>query len=148
VIRIVERRGDVPVELILCSDEVQFELVDLMANDVLFQPQSFPGGFRADALVWNAGNHNAAVLATRQCPHRRAYLLNLDCVEVMTLVDFEIIETDGSLLRQDAGGGDVWNWNWRFFANMASRQPNGLGKVIRFGGVDEGLGETGRLYDQ
>ena len=67
---------------------------------------------------------------------------------MFTLTDFEMIETDGSVLRQDSGGGDVWNFSFRMFGNMGSRQPNALGKMVRIGGGDEGFGvAAARLYD-
>ena len=67
---------------------------------------------------------------------------------MFVLQDFEMIETDGSVLRQDSGGGDAWNFSYRHFANIASRAPNRLGKMVRIGGADESFGAgAGRLYD-
>jgi len=136
-------------DVILCEDAVQIALQDLMVGDQRYEPQVFPGGFKADALLWNAGNADIPVLATRECPYDRMYGLSLDCVEYFVLQDLELIETDGSVLRQAAAGGDQWEFNWRMFANMGSRQPNGGFKITRIGGADElyGLGAgNGPVY--
>lgn len=139
--------GDYP-DVLLCEGAVQLAIVDLMVGDQRYQPQKFPGGFQADALLWNAGNADVPVLGTRDCPYDRIYAFNTSGgIEQFVLQEMELIETDGSILRQDAAGGDVWNYNWREFSNLGSRQPNCGVKFTRVGGADESYGAgAGRHY--
>ena len=64
------------------------------------------------------------------------------------LRDIELIEEDGSVLRQSGGGGDEWDFSFRAFFNLGTTQPNALGKMVRIGGADEAFGiGAARVYD-
>ena len=144
----IEERGAAYPDVFLTHRSVQLAIADLMVGDQRYQPQELPGGFKADALLFNAGSADIPILVARECPYDRLYALDLDAIEMFVLQDFEMIETDGSVLRQDSGGGDAWNFSYRHFANIASRAPNRLGKMVRIGGADESFGAgAGRLYD-
>ena len=144
----IGHRGQAYPDYFLCHDSVQFAIADLMADSQRYQPQEFPGGFKSTSLLWNAGYKDIPIIVARECPYDTLYALEKDSIEFASLVDFELIETDGSVLRQDSGGGDVWNFNWRLFGNMVWRAPNRCGKLVQIGAADEGFGPgAGRLYD-
>lgn len=145
-IKRVQHRGGSPLDVLLCEDSVQLAIVDLMVGDQRYQPQKFPGGFEAKALVWNAGSVDTVVVPSRECPYDRIYGFSLDGAEEFVLQDFELIGTDGSVLRQDADASDSWNYSWRFFGNMGSRKPALGGKMINIGGADEGYGVATKVY--
>tara|TARA_Y100000310_G_scaffold342570_1_gene446363 strand:- start:1469 stop:2836 length:1368 start_codon:yes stop_codon:yes gene_type:complete len=143
----IEERGASYPDVIMTHRSVQNAMANLMIGDQRYQPQEFPGGFKATTLVWNAGDRDVPVLVARECPYDRLYALSLDCIEHFVLQDFELIETDGSVLRQ-SGNGDAWSFSYRRFANIGSRQPNGNGKIVRIGSADEGFATgAGRIYD-
>ena len=147
MVRLMWEQSGVYPDVLLCHGSIQLAIQDLMVGDQWYQPQEFPGGFKAKALVWNAGDGDIPIIPTRECPYDRLYGLSLDCIENFVLQDFELIETDGSILRQDSGGGDVWNYNWRKFCNIGSRQPNGAFKAVRIS-ADEAYGAgVARHYD-
>ena len=146
-IKRVQHRGGSPLDVLLCEDSVQIAVSDLMVQDQRYEPQKFPGGFEAKALVWNAGSVDVPIVPSRECPYDRLYGFSLDGVEEFVLQDFELISTDGSPLRQDADGSDSWNYSWRFFGNMGSRKPALGGKIIQIGGADEGYGVATKVYE-
>jgi len=147
VYRIEERSGLYP-DVFLTHRSVQFAIQQLMVGDRRFVPQEFPGGFKAESLVYNAGDRDIPIVVSRECPYRRLYALNLDAIHCYMLRDVELIEEDGSVLRQDATGGDEWDFSWRAFFNIGTTQPNALGKMVRIGGADEAFGiGAARVYD-
>ena len=147
VYRIEERSGMYP-DLILTHRSVQGAFQQLLVGDRRFVPLTFPGGFKAEALVYNAGARDIPIVVDRECPSDRAYFLNLDCISNYVLRDIEMIEETGSVLRQAAAGGDEWEFAFRTFFNLGTTQPNALGKLARIGGADEAFGiGAGRVYD-
>lgn len=146
-IKRVQHRGGVPLDVLLCEDSMQIAVADLMVSDQRYEPQKFPGGFQAKSLLWNAGSVDVPIVPSAMCPYDRMYGFSLDGVEEFILQDFELIGTDGSVLRQNADGSDSWDYSWRFFGNMGSRKPAVGGKLIRVGGVDEGFGSTTKPYE-
>lgn len=145
--RVEEKSGMYP-DVFLTHRSVQTAIADLMVGDQRYAPQEFPGGFKATSLVWNAGDRDIPIVVARECPFDRLYALNFDCIERFILTDFELIETDGAVLRQAAAGGDDWVFSYRFFGQIGSRQPNGLGSLVRLGGADERFGAgAGRPFD-
>ena len=131
----------------LTHRSVQGAIQQLLVGDRRFVPQSFPGGFKADALVYNAGDADIPIIVDRECPYDRLYSLNLDALKSYVLRDIEMIEEDGSVLRQ-SGNTDQWQFSFRMFANLGAVQPNALGKMVRIGGADEAFGiGAARLYD-
>jgi hypothetical protein len=147
VYRIEERSGLYP-DLFLTRREVQSSIQQLMVGDRRFVPQVFPGGFKAESLVYNAGDRDIPIVVDRECPYDRLYALNLDVVHNYVLRDIELIDDDGSVLRQAAAGGDEWEFSFRSFFNVGTTQPNALGKIVRIGGADEGFGiGAARVYD-
>lgn len=130
-------------DLILTHRSVQSAIQRLMVGDRRFQPQKFAGGFQADALLMNFGDHDVKIIVDRECPYDRAYLLNMDSFRLYVLRDIELMEETGSILRQAADGSDSWVFSFRLFANLGSVQPNALGKIVRIGGADERFGVGG-----
>jgi hypothetical protein len=147
----IEEKSGIYPEYILTHRSVQQSILNLMTGDRRFVPQVFPGGFKADSLVYNAGDRDIPIIVDRECPYDRLYVLHSDCITNYVLRDVELAEEDGSVLRQGSTGGnanDTWTFFWRLFANMGTRQPNGLGKMVRIGGADEVFGTgAARLYD-
>lgn len=146
-IKRVQHRGGLPLDVLLCEDSVQISIADLMVGDQRYEPQKFPGGFQAKSLLWNAGSVDVPIVPSRECPYDRIYGFSVDAVEQFDMQSMELIETDGSVLRQASTGGDAWNYNWRYFGNMGSRKPAAGGKIVRIGGADEGYGVATRVYD-
>lgn len=142
VYRIEENSGMYP-DVFLTHRSVQSAFQQLLVGDRRFVPQKFPGGFQADALVYNAGDKDIPIIVDRECPYDRLYALNLDALKMYMLKDIEMIEESGSILRQDAAGSDAWNFGFRMFGNLGSPQPNALGKMVRIGGADERYGVAG-----
>ena len=145
----IEEKGNSYPDVFLCPRSVQFLVANTMTIDVRYQPQVFPGGFKAKTLLFNGGDKDIAIVVSRECPWGRLYALNFEAIEEFVLQDYELIETDGSFLRQDALGGDVWDFTMRKFSNIGSLDPRSLGKIVRIGGVNTpffGLG-AGRVYD-
>ena len=145
-IYLMEERGATYPDVILTHRSVQLAIADLMVGDQRYTPQEFPGGFKAEALVFNGGDRDVPILVSRECPYDRAYFLDLDAIKMFVLQDFELIETDGSVLRQ-SGTGDSWQFSYRMFGNMGSLQPNAAAKIVRIGGADDTFGAAGRIYD-
>ena len=145
-IYLMEERGATYPDVILTHRSVQLAIADLMVGDQRYTPQEFPGGFKAEALVFNGGDRDVPILVSRECPYDRAYFLDLDAIKMFVLQDFELIETDGSVLRQ-SGTGDAWQFSYRMFGNMGSLQPNAAAKIVRIGGADDTFGAAGRIYD-
>ena len=146
VYQVEERSGMYP-DCFLTHRSVQSAVQQLLVGDRRFVPQSFPGGFKADALVYNAGDADIPIIVDRECPYDRLYSLNLDALKSYVLRDIEMIEEDGSVLRQ-SGNTDQWQFSFRMFANLGAVQPNALGKMVRIGGADEAFGiGAARLYD-
>jgi len=146
VYQVEERSGMYP-DCFLTHRSVQGAIQQLLVGDRRFVPQSFPGGFKADALVYNAGDADIPIIVDRECPYDRLYSLNLDALKSYVLRDIEMIEEDGSVLRQ-SGNTDQWQFSFRMFANLGAVQPNALGKMVRIGGADEAFGiGAARLYD-
>ena len=146
VYQVEERSGMYP-DCFLTHRSVQGAIQQLLVGDRRFVPQSFPGGFSADALVYNAGDADIPIIVDRECPYDRLYSLNLDALKSYVLRDIEMIEEDGSVLRQ-SGNTDQWQFSFRMFANLGAVQPNALGKMVRIGGADEAFGiGAARLYD-
>jgi hypothetical protein len=147
VYRTEERSGTYP-DLFLTHRSVQYAIQQLMVGDRRFVPQTFPGGFKAESLVYNAGDRDIPIVVDRECPYDRLYSINLDAMHNYVLRDVELIEEDGSVLRQSAGGGDEWDFTFRAFFNLGTTQPNALGKMVRIGGADEAFGiGAARVYD-
>jgi len=147
VYRTEERSGTYP-DLFLTHRSVQYAIQQLMVGDRRFVPQTFPGGFKAEALVYNAGDRDIPIVVDRACPYDRLYSINLDAMHNYVLRDVELIEEDGSVLRQSGGGGDEWDFSFRAFFNLGTTQPNALGKMVRIGGADEAFGiGAARVYD-
>jgi len=147
VYRTEERSGTYP-DLFLTHRSVQYAIQQLMVGDRRFVPQTFPGGFKAESLVYNAGDRDIPIVVDRECPYDRLYSINLDAMHNYVLRDIELIEEDGSVLRQSGGGGDEWDFSFRAFFNLGTTQPNALGKMVRIGGADEAFGiGAARVYD-
>jgi hypothetical protein len=147
VYRTEERSGTYP-DLFLTHRSVQYAIQQLMVGDRRFVPQTFPGGFKAEALVYNAGDRDIPIVVDRECPYDRLYSINLDAMHNYVLRDVELIEEDGSVLRQSAAGADEWEFTFRAFFNLGTTQPNALGKMVRIGGADEAFGiGAARVYD-
>ncbi len=147
VYRTEERSGTYP-DLFLTHRSVQYAIQQLMVGDRRFVPQTFPGGFKAESLVYNAGDRDIPIVVDRECPYDRLYSINLDAMHNYVLRDVELIEEDGSVLRQSGGGGDEWDFSFRAFFNLGTTQPNALGKMVRIGGADEAFGiGAARVYD-
>tara|TARA_R100001594_G_scaffold150676_1_gene213495 strand:- start:20904 stop:22256 length:1353 start_codon:yes stop_codon:yes gene_type:complete len=145
-IYLMEERGATYPDVILTHRSVQLAIADLMVGDQRYTPQEFPGGFKAEALVFNGGDRDVPILVSRECPYDRAYFLDLDAIKMFVLQDFELIETDGSVLRQ-SGTGDAWQFSYRMFGNMGTLQSNAAAKIVRIGGADDTFGASGRIYD-
>ena len=145
-IYLMEERGATYPDVILTHRSVQLAIADLMVGDQRYAPQEFPGGFKASALVFNGGDRDVPILVSRECPYDRAYFLDLDAIKMFVLQDFELIETDGSVLRQ-SGTGDAWQFSYRMFGNMGTLQANAAAKLVRIGGADDTFGASGRIYD-
>ena len=145
-IYLMEERGATYPDVILTHRSVQLAIADLMVGDQRYAPQEFPGGFKASALVFNGGDRDVPILVSRECPYDRAYFLDLDAIKMFVLQDFELIETDGSVLRQ-SGTGDAWQFSYRMFGNMGTLQSNAAAKLVRIGGADDTFGASGRIYD-
>lgn len=148
IYRIEDNSGMYP-DVFICHRSVQSAFQQLLVGDRRFQPQKFPGGFQADALVYNAGDKDIPIIVDRECPYDRLYALNMDALKLYMLRDVEMIEESGSILRQDANGSDSWNFGFRMFGNLGTCQPNALGKMVRIGGADEryGVGGTGLVVN-
>ncbi len=148
IVYLSEERGGLYPDVFLTHRSVQYAIQQLMVGDRRFVPQEFPGGFKAVSLVYNAGDMDIPVVVDRECPYDRLYALNLDCLHMYVLRDVELIENDGSVLRQASSNGDEWEFAIRLFGNLGTTQPNALGKLVRIGGADEAFGiGAARVYD-